>query len=634
MASGDERRVGIKGRLAGQKPQAKTTEAKPAPIVLDRHRISVLPFSNLSPDLRDEYFADGMTEELTTSLSRLRGLTVIARASVMKYKSSSQGAAEIGRRLNSGILIEGSVRKAGNKVRITVQLIDPSTENQLWAQNYDRQLRDVFAIQSEIAESVAKELRIQLLESEKRRLEVKPTEDTEAYTLYLRARYHWNSRSAEGLKTAIRYFEEAINRDPEYTMALVGLADTYSISALFGYTRPITAFPRARELVLRAIKAEADSAEAHASMAEIMMHYSYDWGTAVRELERALQINPNYAIAHVWRSSCYAILGQMEEAIVEARRAQELDPFAVVVMNEVAKDLYYARKYDDAVKQFVRSIELEPDSALLHKGLAETYVQRSMFEGGMREMEKAIALSRRSIFVLDAAASVYAFANEQRKSREVLAELDRLAKSSFVPFYGRAAAHAVLGDRQKALQFLEMAYDQRSWLAWLKVDPIFDSLRKEQAFHSLLRKMNLESEPISNLVPSTSPAAAQTQETFEFESERSKIIFHQLASDFLRDYMSLNFMEEKSGWRSIPEIARETGIPLSSLYSKVSPKAPPFRELWKRGLVEIKLSPGERGRGGEVTKIRIAYGKSPIRSYVDHLARVVKKTEPKSSPGG
>ncbi len=184
-----------------------------------------------------------------------------------------------------------------------------------------------------------------------------------------------------------------------------------------------------------------------------------------------MQINPNYAMAHVWRSSCYAILGQMEEAIVEARRAQELDPFAVVVMNEVAKDLYYARKYDDAVKQFEHSIELEPDSALLHKGLAETYVQRSMFEGGMREIEKAIALSRRSVFVLDAAASVYAFANERRKSREVLAELDRLAKGSFVPFYGRAAAHAVLGDPQKALQLLEMAYDERSWLAWLKVDP-------------------------------------------------------------------------------------------------------------------------------------------------------------------
>lgn len=594
---------------------------------LDRKRIAILPFANMSPDTADEYFADGMTEELITTLSGLSELTVIARTSVMRYKNSSKGASEIGKELNCGSLIQGSVRKAGNRVRIAVQLIDAETEGQIWAQNYERPLDDIFSIQTEISEKVAEELRIRLLKSEKQRLVIKPTENTEAHDLYLRARYQWNTRSEEGVKTAIRYFEEAVKRDPDYTLALVGLADAYSTAAIFGYARPMTVFPRAKELAEKAIKSKVDSAEAHASMAEILMHYSYDWRSATRELERALQINPNYAVAHVWRSSCYAVLGQMEEAIVQSRRAQELDPFAVVVMNEVAKNLYYARAYDEAIKHFVHFISIEPDSAYLHKGLAETYLQRSAYQAAVRAIEEAITISKNSPFILDAAAAVYALANEQRKSRDLLAELDNLAKSNkFVPFYGRAAAYAALGEKRKGLEMLEMAYRERSWLAWIKVDPIFDSLRGEDEFHFLLRNMNLESEPKLSLPTTTELTPPMSnQDIFEFESDRSRIIFQQLASDFLKDYMLLNFMEEKSGWRSVAEIARETSIPISSLYAKVPASAPPFRELWKRGLIEMKISPGERGRGGEVTKIRIAYGKSPIRNYVDRLARVVKK---------
>ena len=465
-----------------------------SPAQSDR-RIVVLPFANISPDPADEYFADGVTEELATSLSGLSGLVVIARTSVMKYKASPKGASEIGRELNCGTLIEGSVRKAGNRVRISVQLIDTDTEGQIWAKNYDKQLDDIFAIQGEIAEKVTEELRIQLLESERRRLEARPTENTYAHTSYLRARYYWNNRSEEGLKTAIRYFEEAIDKDPGYTLALVGLADAYSVSALFGYIRPKTAFPAARELAMRALRADEGSAEAHASLGEILMHYSYDWKAAAGELERALQINPNYPIVHTWKSSYHAALGQMEEAMAESERAVELDPFAVVAMNESAKNLYYARRYEDATKQFARSIEVEPNSAYLHKGLAETYVQTSKFEDAVSEVESALALSRRGAYFLDAAAAVYALAKKHVKARQVLAELEALAESSFVPFYGRAAAYATLGNKEKALRLLEMAYDERSWLIWLNVDPMFDSLKNEKGFYSLVRKMNLGSEP-------------------------------------------------------------------------------------------------------------------------------------------
>lgn len=592
-------------------------------------RLAVLPLANLSEDPEDEYFADGMTEELINVVSQLPELKVIARTSVVRYKGTQMGAAEIGRELRVGSLVEGTVRRSIDRVRISVQLVDAQTEEHVWAKRYDRKLGDIFQIQSEIASQVARELRLKFA-----KIATPPTRDAEAHELYLRARYHWNLRSGEGIKTAIRYFEEAVDRDSEYSLALVGLADCYSTSALFGFASPMKVYPKSRELALRALKAGGASAEAHASLGEVLMHYSYDWAAAAREFERALEINPNYVTAHVWRSTCYAVLNQLGEAVVEARRAEELDPFAVVTMNELAKNFYYARKYDEAIERFIRSLETEPDSAYLHKGLAETYAQESMFREAKHEIERALALSGRSAFYLASAAYIHAHSNEENKAREILTKLDGLTTNQMVPFYNKAAAHAELGDKQEALRLLETAYAERSWLAWLNVDPIFDSLRKEQAFHSLLRKMNLESELISGLTPGAWRHSIQAQEEFEFKSQRSKTIFDQLASDFLKDYLSLNYMEEKSGWRSIVELARETSIPVSSLYSKARGGAAPFRELWKRGVVEMRLSPGERGRGGEVTKIRIAYAKAPIRRHVDHLAKVVKKSEAESDSNG
>jgi TolB-like protein/pimeloyl-ACP methyl ester carboxylesterase/tetratricopeptide (TPR) repeat protein len=594
-----------------------------------KRRLAVLPLVNIGANTQDEYFVDGMTEELITAVSRLPDLKVIARTSVMRYKATEKGAAEIGRELEVGSLLEGTVRKSQDGIRISVQLIDAQTEEHLWAQTYDRKLGDVFKIQSKIANQVARGLRLKLSETAPL-----PTRDAEAHELYLRARYHWNMRSEEGVMTAIRYFEEAIDKDPEYSPALVGLADCYSTSALFGFASPIDVFPKARELALRALKSGGASAEAHASLGEILMHYSYDWAAAARELERALQINPNYTMAHVWRSTCYAVLGQMDEALVEARRAEELNPFAVVAMHEVAKNLYYARRNDEAITRFVHSLKVEPDSAYLHMALAEAYAQESMFTEARHETERTLTLSGRSAFFLGAAAYVYALAGDDKKSREILAELDRLQTSQILPAEGRAAAYATLGDKRRALQLLDQAYTQRSRIAWVKVDPGFVSLEKEEAFHALLRKMNLESDQGSAETSGRPRPPLQVQEEFEFNSDRSKVIFDQLASDFVRDYLSLNFMEEKSGWRTIVELARETGIPLSSLYSKARGGAAPFRELWKRGLIEMRLSPGERGRGGEVTKIRIAYTKAPIRNHVEHLARVVKKPGRGSTSGG
>ena len=458
---------------------------------LDTNRIAVLPFANISPSVEDEYFADGMTDELISVISKIRGARVIARTSALKYKGSLKGIAEIAKELNVGTVLEGTVRKYQDRVRISVQLVDARTEEHLWAKRFDRELGDVFRIQGAIAAQVARELKLKLAR-DAAELAAPPTRDVEAHTLYLKARYHWNKRSEEGIKTAIRYLEEAISKDPGYALARVGLADCYHISALFGYTSPRDVYPKIRELVASALRVEDDSAEAHASMGEMLMHYSYDWAGATRELERSIQINPNYAIAHLWKSTCSQITGQFEKAEAEARRGIELDPFAVVAMNEVAKNFYYARKYDEALKKYVHSIEIEPDSAYLHKGLAEVYVQRSLFDDAVREIELALTISGRSALFLDSAAAVYALSHEDRKSRGILAEAEKLSENRFVPSYGRAAAHAALGDKEKAVQMLRKASDEHGWLIWLGVDPIFDSLRNEEAFLAVLRKMNLE----------------------------------------------------------------------------------------------------------------------------------------------
>ena len=368
-------------------------KGEPLESSLDRHRIAVLPLANMISGSGDEYFADGMTEELISTLSNIGGLSVVSRTSAMKFKGGGRTAAEIGRELRVGTLLEGSVRKSENKIRITVQLIDAVDDRHLWAQSYDRDLEDVFAIQSEIAKRVADALRVRILPGARRQVARVPTKSAEAHILYLKGRHHWHTRSEDGLIKAVKYFEEAVSRDPEYALAFVGLADCYSVLGVFGFRRPSLVYPKAKELALRGLELDDRLAEAHASMGEILMHYYHDWGSARNELERALQLNPNYSMAHVWRSSCYAALGVMESAIAEARRAEELDPFSVVVMNELSKDLYFARRYDDAIAQFARSLEIEPHSAYLHKGLAETYAQKSMFKESIVEIEKAISLS-------------------------------------------------------------------------------------------------------------------------------------------------------------------------------------------------------------------------------------------------
>src|SRR2546429_4533437 len=457
----------------------------------DASRIAILPFANISPDPADEYFSDGMTDELIAVLSKIGGLRVVARTSAMRFKGEKTTANRIGQELKIGSLIEGSVRKSKNRVRITVQLIDTQSEEQLWTETYDRELQDIFSVQSDIAQQVANALELRLGVRESSALRQQQTQNPEAYSLYLKGRNRWNLRSESEITRAIKYFEEAIGRDPRYALAYAGLADCYSILGYYGFRRSTAVLPRAKELAEKALSLNDSLAEAHASLCEILMQYYFDWKRAGSELDRAIELNPSYATAHFWLATHYMALGRIDECLAQVGKAVELDPLSMIILTDAGRDLYFAQRYDESIDQYRKSLQVDPDFPIAHKGLAEVYTQKGMHEEALREIEKAIVLSERSIFILDDLGYIYARAGKIDGAMKVLEDLDRLANEQYVPSYGRAVIHAALGDNGEAMAWLEKAYEERSFLVYLKVDPAFDTLRKEKRLVALLDKMHL-----------------------------------------------------------------------------------------------------------------------------------------------
>ena len=457
----------------------------------DARRIAILPFANISPDIADEYFADGMTDEMIAVLSKIGGLRVVARTSAMRFKGEKASANRIGQELKVGSLIEGSVRKSKNRVRITVQLVDTQSEEQLWTESYDRDLQDIFSVQSDIAQQVAKALELRLGVRESSAIQRKQTQNPEAYSLYLKGRRSWNLRSENEINRAIKYFEEAIGRDPRYALAYAGLADCYSIFGYYGFRRAAVVFPRAKELAEKALSLNETIAEPHASLGQALMQYYFDWQRAGSELDRALELNPSYATAHFWRVTHYMAHGRISDSLTQVRKAVELDPLSMIILTDAARDLYLARRYDESIDQYRKSLEVDPNFPIAHKGLAEVYSQIGKHDEAVSEIEKAIALSGRSVFILDDLGYIYARAGKRDEATKVLKDLDRLASDEYVPAYGRAVIHTALGDNEEALNWLEKSYEERSFLVYLKVDPAFDILRKEERLVAILDKMGL-----------------------------------------------------------------------------------------------------------------------------------------------
>jgi TolB-like protein/DNA-binding winged helix-turn-helix (wHTH) protein len=454
--------------------------------------LAVLPFENLSHDPDQEFFSDGLTEEMIAQLGKLNPgrLTVISRGSVAKYKDSRLAANQIGGELHADYLVQGSVRRASDRVRITVQLIQVRDQTDVWAESYDRQLKDILTLQDSVSRTIAHQIHITLAPEQQTRLRGGNL-DPEAYEAYLKGRYYWNKRTGDGLQKALIYFQQAINRDPAYGAAYSGLADCNSGLAWHGFKSPAEALPAANAAALKAIELGPRSAEAHASLGLVLTH-RWDWAGAEAEFKQALQLDPRYANAHHWYGDFLSIMGRHEEALLEAREALALDPLNLMIGTWVGRRYYLAGQYELAIEQGRDTVELDANFAAAHLLLGENYVQVGLHEQGFAELQTAASLSGNSPLYLAQVAVAHATAGRMTEALQIVAQLQSISSTQYVSPYGLAQIYAALHDKEQSFKWLQIAYGDRAvWMSYLAVDPVFDSLRSDQRFQDLLRRVRL-----------------------------------------------------------------------------------------------------------------------------------------------
>ncbi|MFQ5463175.1 MAG: tetratricopeptide repeat protein [Phycisphaerae bacterium] len=457
--------------------------------------LGVLPFEDSSPEPQ-EWFSDSMTGELIATLGRIKALGVISKTSVLRYKNTAKPLPQIARELKVGKLVEGSVLRIGKQVRITVTLIDAATDTQLWSNHYQRDYRDVLELQNEVARAIAQEIQVRLTPSERTRLAGARPVDPAAYDAYLKGRYFWNKRTVDGMNTGLEYFRQAIEEDPGCALGYAGLADTYLLLAQWQILRPDDGFPQAKAAATAALQIDERLAEAHAALAVAAKDYEWDWSAAEREFEAAIRLNPGYAIAHQWYAEYLAEMGRHEEAIAEMERARALDPLSLIINANRGLLRYFARDYDQAIVHCQEALELGPDFAPAHLYLGWAYERKGMYEKAIAEFQKAGAFGIARGLSLTHLGHAYAVAGRKRQAREVLDEATELSKREFVSPYGIALIYIGLGEKDRALEWLDKACDAREPAAlWLKVAPFFDNLRDDPRFDDLLRRIGLEPDP-------------------------------------------------------------------------------------------------------------------------------------------
>jgi len=454
--------------------------------------LAVLPLENFSRDPEQEYFVDGMTEALIADLAQIGAIRVISRTSVMQYKGTRKPLPNIARELNVDAVVEGSVLRSEGRVRITAQLIQVGPERHLWAKSYERDLRDILTLQSEVARAIADEIRIKLTSKEESRLAGARAVNPEAHDAYLRGRYYWNKGERDDLEKAARYFEQALEKDPRYAPAYAGLADYYSVLPFYTSSQPDEVFPKAKAAVAKALELDDALAEAHGALAYIRTYYDWDWAGAEREFRRALALNPNDATLRHRYSRYLASLGRIEEALIEIKRARELDPLSLVIKANVGVIYYFGRQYDQAIEELRKVLEERPDFSTAHWGLGLAYEQKGMREQSLAEFEKAVTLSGRGTNAMASLGHAYAIWGKKREARKVLDELQGRAKKTNLSAYQIALVHLGLGERKQVMDALEKAFQERSTLlVYLKMDPRFDPLRSDPRFEDLLRRIGL-----------------------------------------------------------------------------------------------------------------------------------------------
>ncbi len=455
--------------------------------------IAVLPFSDLSSERDQEYFCAGLSEELISALARLEGLRVASRTSAFQYKDRAVDVRVIGQQLNVRTVLEGSVRKAGNRLRITVQLTDVDAGYGLWAGRYDREMEDIFAVQEEIAESIAATLRETFSIPMKGAAARSRTGSVESYHAYLRGRYFWNKRTEDDILKGIRCFNEAVESDPGFALPYAGLADSYVLLGLYGAAPPSEVMPRGREAAVRALELDRTLAEAHTSLGCISSLYDWNWAKARESFRRAIELAPGYATAHQWYAMDYLTpLRQFERAASELRIAQELDPLSLPVLCSIAIQRFYMRDYAAAIAQCRQALEVDPEFATARLFLGLSHVQQERYGEAISALQAAAALEESDEALADLGYA-YARAGEVRQSRKILDQLVERAPKRYVSSALIAQVHAGLGEAGPALERLERACEERATeLAWLQVRPFFDPLREDPRFVALLSRLGFE----------------------------------------------------------------------------------------------------------------------------------------------
>jgi serine/threonine protein kinase/Tfp pilus assembly protein PilF len=455
--------------------------------------VAVLPFQNLSADPENEFFADGITEDVIAQLAKIRSLKVIGRGSVMKFKAREQSLREIGATLDVATLLKGSVRRAGSRVRIVSQLIDAESDRHLWAETYDRELTDIFAIQSDVALQIASALEAKLSHEERTQIRKEPTNDVEAYRLYLQGRHCIQRWTQEGLDQGLRHLEEAVARDPNYALAYASMAYAYTDIGVgvAGSLPADEAFRRAKAAVARALELDPELAEAHAVLGHLKYVCDYDWAGAEAELKWAIELNPNSGDAYDIYGLLLSSQERYDEAVEAQQRAHELDPLAHRM--DIVTTYLRMGRYDEALRRVTRIVEVEPHLALGHLTLGWTYLLKGMPDQGLEAMQKAVALSPDNALYLAQLGQAFGMVGRTDEARGVLERLEQLSRRRYVSPYHLAYVYTGLGDHERALQWLERAYEERAGGVWgVKGSFLFRSLRPHPGFKALLRKMNLE----------------------------------------------------------------------------------------------------------------------------------------------
>jgi TolB-like protein/DNA-binding winged helix-turn-helix (wHTH) protein/Tfp pilus assembly protein PilF len=453
--------------------------------------IAVLPLENLSNDPGQDYFSEGITDALTTDLAQIGSLRVISRTSAMQFKGSKENLPQIGRDLKVDAIVEGTVARAESRMRITAQLIEASTDHHLWARSYERDLKDVLALQDEVARDIAEQIRIKLTPSEHTLLTEAHAVDPAAHDDYLRGRFWWSKRSAEGEWKGLDYFQKAIAKDPNYALGYAGVADSFLVLGHHGRLPPKEAFPKAKQAAMKALELDPTLAEAHTSLATVKLAYDWDWSGAESEFRQAVTLNPNYATAHHWHSHYLVAMGKLDEAIKELERARDLDPFSMPINSFLGQTLYYARRYDDAIRQYNRTLEMHPEVVGFHDSIADIYEQKKMFREAFAERQQAVCLNGDARLAASLE-QVYQHSGYKGYVGAIIQSQERASKPGSVPNMYLAHLSAILGDKTHALHYLENAYDERNpWLLNFQVDPAMDSLRSSPGFRDLIRRIGL-----------------------------------------------------------------------------------------------------------------------------------------------